>query len=194
MEGALAGSPDDPELVRTLAGFYLDRSDRDNRLGKALALAEKAVALAPDDERAWLQFGQCLAQRNELGRAARCLEHVIDLEPGYGPGYLELARVYARMGDKESNAEMLGLYQKYVKFEQRHDTLQTRARGPKATVSDIEAFAELLLEAGDLGRATSEYERIMARTPADKAVRARLKRLYARLGRTEQLLALESEP
>ncbi|MFM7320139.1 MAG: tetratricopeptide repeat protein, partial [Armatimonadota bacterium] len=194
METALAASPDDPELVRTLAGFYLDRADRDDRLRKALALSEKAVALAPDDERAWLQFGQCLAQWNELGRAARCLEHVIDLEPGYGPGYLELARVYARMGDKDSNAEMLALYQKYVKFEQRHDTLQTRARGPKASIADIEAFAELLLEAGDLGRATSEYERIMARTPSDKAVRSRLKRLYARLGRTEQLLALESAP
>ena len=127
-------------------------------------------------------------------RAARCLEHVIDLEPGYGPGYLELARVYARMGDKESNAEMLGLYQKYVRFEQRHDTLQTRARGPKASIADIKAFAELLLEAGDLGRATTEYERIMSRTSTDKEVRARLKRLYARLGRTEQLLALESEP
>ena len=194
MEDAIAAAPNDPELVRTLAGFYLDRADMGDRLGKALSLSERAVALAPQDERAWLQLGQCYGKAGELAKAAQCLEHVIDLEPGYGPGYLELSRVYARIGDKDGSAEMMGLYRKYVAFEQRHDTMETRARSPKASIRDIRDYAELLIEAGDLSGAASQYERIMSKNAKDKPTRATLKQLYARLGRTEQLAALESEP
>lgn len=194
MEAALASAPNDPELLRRLGDFYLDRRDSGDRLSRGIGLIERAVAASPQDEQAWLLLGQGYAARNELARAALCLEHVIDLEPGYGPGYLELARVYARMGKSDDNKEMMQLYSKYVAFEQRHETLQTRARGPKAPTKDIQAYAEELLTTGDLGGATREYERVLRREPADKATRAMLKRLYARLGNTEQLMALEEAP
>lgn len=193
MEAALAVAPDDPELVRTLGGFYLDRADRGERLAKATTLSEKAVRLTPDDEQAWLQLGQCHAARGDLARAAACLEHVVDLEPGFGPGYLELARVYARIGDRDGNKEMMRLYARYVAFQQKHETLQTRARSPKASIADIAAFADLLLGAGDFEGATAEYQRIMARTPKDPKVRRTLRQLYLRTGRHEQLLALEGD-
>jgi len=193
MEDALAVAPDDPELVRTLGGFYLDRVDKGERLAKATRLSEKAVALSPQDEKAWLQLGQCYVAKGDLARAAQCIEHVIDLEPGYGPGYLELSRVYARIGDKDGSNDAMALYRKYVGFEQRHDLMETRARSPKATVVDIRAYAELLIEAGDLSGATSQYERIMSKNPKDKPTRNMLKQLYARLGRTEQLAALEAD-
>ena len=45
---------------------------------------------------------------------------------------------------------------------------------------------------GDLGGATAEYERIIGRNSKDKRTRTMLKQLYGRLGRTEQLLALEA--
>ncbi len=102
--------------------------------------------------------------------------------------------MYARIGDKDGSNEAMGLYRKYVAFEQRHDTLETRARSPKASVPDIRGYAELLIEAGDLSGATSQYERIMSKNPEDKPTRNMLKQLYSRLGRTEQLAALEADP
>ena len=54
------------------------------------------------------------------------------------------------------------------------------------------APVELRLDAGDLGGATAEYERIIGRNSKDKRTRTMLKQLYGRLGRTEQLLALEA--
>lgn len=191
MEEALKVAPDDAQLLRTLGSFYMDRADNPERIKKAVAASEKAVKLAPLDEQAWLQLGQCYLTINQPMKSIQCLEHVIDLEPGYGPGYLELARVYAKLGDKESNQEMMRLYTKYVSFEQKHDTLQTRARGPKAKSSDIQAFADFLLNAGDLIQAVNEYERILTRNGDDKRARTILKQLYARLGNTEELIALQ---
>ena len=192
LEAALIVAPEDPTLLKTLGSLYQDRSDNPERIRKSLELTERAVKFAPQDELAWLQLGQCYLTNNEAAKAVQCLEHVIDLEPGYGPGYLELARVYAKVGDKESNQQMMQLYTKYVSFEQKHDTLRTRARGPKAKSEDIQAYGDFLLDAGDLGGATSEYERIIGRNSKDKRTRTLLKQLYGRLGRTEQLLALEA--
>ena len=87
---------------------------------------------------------------------------------------------------------MMQLYTKYVSFEQNHDTLRTRARGPKAKTEDIRAYGDFLLDAGDLGGATAEYERIIGRNSKDKRTRTMLKQLYGRSGRTEPLLALEA--
>jgi tetratricopeptide (TPR) repeat protein len=192
LEAALVVAPEDPTLLKTLGSLYQDRADNPERMRKALELTERAVKFAPQDELAWLQLGQCYLANNEAAKAVQCLEHVIDLEPGYGPGYLELARVYAKVGDKESNQQMMQLYTKYVSFEQNHDTLRTRARGPKAKTEDIRAYGDFLLDAGDLGGATAEYERIIGRNSKDKRTRTMLKQLYGRLGRTEQLLALEA--
>ena len=192
LEAALVVAPEDPTLLKTLGSLYQDRSDNPERIRKSLELTERAVKFAPQDELAWLQLGQCYLTNNEAAKAVQCLEHVIDLEPGYGPGYLELARVYAKVGDKESNQQMMQLYTKYVSFEQKHDTLRTRARGPKAKTEDIRAYGDFLLDAGDLGGATAEYERIIGRNSKDKRTRTMLKQLYGRLGRTEQLLALEA--
>jgi predicted Zn-dependent protease len=151
------------------------------------------VAQAPQEEQAWLVLGQCYTAKNQLAHAAAALEHVIDLEPGYGPGYLELARVYAKQGNAQGNQQMMKLYSKYVGFEQKHQTLLTRARGPKAKTADIIAFAEHLLTMGDIQGATGEFERAFRRNTKDAKLHDTLKRLYARLGYKDRLLALEGK-
>lgn len=192
MEKALQTQSDDPELVRRLAGFYLERSALGERLQKATQLAEKATQLAPQDEQAWLLLGQCYAARNELAQAAACFEHVIDLEAGYGPGYLELARVYAKQGNAEGNRQMMQLYSRYVALLQKHETFKTRARSPKATYEDMVNYARILLAAGDLEGAMGELERALRKKPDSTKVKQVLKRLYVRLGHSEQLLSLEA--
>jgi tetratricopeptide (TPR) repeat protein len=196
MEDALQALPSEDSqrlgLMQKLSEFYLDRRDQGDRLAKAIPLAEQVANLTPQDEQAWLVLGQCYAAQNQLTRAAIALEHVIDLEPGYGPGYLELARVYAKQGNTQGNQQMMKLYSKFVGFEQKHQTLQTRSRGPKAKTEDILAFGEFLITAGDLEGATGEFERVFRRDSKNPQAREALKQLYSRLGYTDRLLSLEA--
>jgi tetratricopeptide (TPR) repeat protein len=175
------------ELMQQLIDFYMDRREIGNRLDKATKLAEKVVRLSPQDEKAWLALGQCYAANNQLAFAATCLEHVIDIEPGSGPSYQELARVYAKQGKTEASQQMMQLYSKYVGFEQKRQTLQTRARGEKARLEDIIAYADLLLTVGDLETAASEFERALQRSPKDNSLKKTLESLYVRLGYTNRL-------
>lgn len=181
------------ELMQQLIDIYMDRRELDNRLEKAIKLAEKVVLLSPRDDKAWLVLGQCYFAKNQLSFAATCLEHVIDIEPGNGPGYQELARVYAKQGNTQSSQKMMQFYRKYVGFEQNRQTLQTRARGEKAQTEDIVAYAEFLLSAGDLESAVSEFERAIRRNSKDNALKESLKSLYVRLGYMDRLSSLESK-
>lgn len=189
---ALELEPENVEYAKGLAALYFARNSVGGRLDKATALYEKVVAKAADQDDVWMALGQCYAAKNQLARAARCLEHVIDLESGNGPAYLELGRVYARSGNKAGSQEMLKLYQKYVSFEQKRLTLQTRARRTDATPAQVLEYADLLLNMGNTIDAIAQYERAYALDTKDASLRNTLRILYKRTGMTQKLAGLEN--
>ena len=194
LERAVTLQPENAQFVQSLADIYLKRSSVGDRLSKATALAERAASLAPDNHEAWMTLGQCYASANRLGEAARCIEHAIDLEAGNGPAYLELSRVYARLGNVEASQGVMKQYQKYVVFEQKRQTLRTRAQRKTATSAEIVEYADLLLNMRDFSGALSQYENAYALNPKDKAVRKTLQTLYRRLNLTAKLAALDAAP
>lgn len=191
MEKLVALEPENANYAKDLAGLYFARNSVGGRLEKATALYEKAVAKLPDQEDIWLALGQCYAAKNQLGKAARCIEHAIDLESGNGPAYNLLGQIYARAGNVAGSQEMLKLYQKYVAFEQKRQTLQTRARRSDATPAQLIEFADLLLNMGATSDALTQYEKAYALNTKDTELRNTLRILYRRLGMTQKLESLE---
>jgi tetratricopeptide (TPR) repeat protein len=158
LERAIFLEPRNATFKITLAEEYLLRSSSGNNLDKAMLLIDQAIVLDNENDKAWLIRGQCYAAKNRLAEAVQAIEHVIDLEPGNGPAYLEISRVYARMGNASKSQENMQTYQRYVKFEQEKQTLKTRARRNGATATDITAYADLLVNAGYIGEAVKQYK------------------------------------
>jgi len=186
LEQALQKQPRDPQLHRQLAEIYFERRTIGDRLKRAISGWETAIVLDPDQETDWQQLGRAYLAAGEMGKAARYLEHAVDWEPGYGPAYLELGRAYARLGDKASSKNTLGLYAKFVAYDQQRQTLRTRARRERATVEDLIAYGDFLRKTGFTSDAVTQYEMAMSLRPKDEGLRAKLATLYSRLGMTDK--------
>jgi tetratricopeptide (TPR) repeat protein len=181
LESAIQLKPENATFLLELAKMYMKRSSIGDRLSKATKLARQVTSLSPDDESAWLILGQCYAGQNNLGQAAQCIEHAIDLEAGNGPAYLELSRVYARAGNTMSSQEAMKQYQKYATFEQNRQTLRTKARRPHATIEDMVAYANISINLGDTQEAMTYYENAYLANPQDKKLLNTLRILYKQL-------------
>lgn len=68
----------------------------------ALAHAEKANALRPDQPAFMDTMAMILAERNQLGKALELEKRAVALQPQYAPFRLNLARLYIQSGDKAS--------------------------------------------------------------------------------------------
>ncbi|MGC4044119.1 MAG: tetratricopeptide repeat protein [Armatimonas sp.] len=110
--------PRNVEGMRRLASEYFRTRSIGDHLEQASELARKIVSMTQDEPDDWFLLGQIYAAQNQLPRAIYCFEHTIDLEPGFGPVYLELGRAQARNGNSNASKEMMALYQKYVVAEQ----------------------------------------------------------------------------
>ncbi len=186
MEQALQKQPRNPQFHRQLADVYFARRTVGDRLKRAIARWESAIALDPSKETDWQQLGQAYLADGQTGKAVRFLEHAVDLEPGYGPAYLELSRTYASLGDKTSSKYILGLYAKFVAYDQQRQTLRTRARRAQASVEDLVSYGDFLRKTGFAADAVTQYEMAMALRPKDPHLRANLSALYSRLGMTDR--------
>ena len=190
LEIAVKLEPKNPTYLVELAALYLKTSSIGDHLSRATELATDAVKFAPDDEASWRTLGQCYAIKNELARAAMCFEHAIDLEAGRGPTYLELGRVYARMGDQDASKEMIQLYQKYVAAEQKRSAIELRAQRKDATVADLTAYGDLQLNLGDSAEALRAFEQAYLIAPKNPALKTTLTQLYQRLNLPDRLESL----
>ena len=68
----------------------------------ALAHAEKANALRPDQPAFMDTMAMILAERNQLGKALEIEKRAVGLQPQHAPFRLNLARLYIQSGDKAS--------------------------------------------------------------------------------------------
>ncbi len=173
--------PKSIDAMRTLADHYFKRRAVGDNLNKASELAQKVVALTQEESDDWFLLGQIYAAQNKLPQAIYCFEHTIDLEPGFGPVYLELSRAQARNGNSSASKEMMGLYQRYVAAEQERQTLLTRVRRSDATAKDFVAYGNLLIRIGDTSEALRQYEKALLKDKKDENIKSALHYLYTRL-------------
>ena len=183
--------PQNATFLIGLAGFYLKKSSEGDNLTQATQLALKATQLAPGEELTWRTLGQCYALTGQLPLAAQCFEHCIDLEPGRGNTYLELSRVYARMGNPDGAKEMMRLNQKFVAFEQERQAVELRARQKGASAADLMAYGDLELNLGDSAESVKAYERALTLSPKDPTIKTTLTQLYQRLNLPDRLARLQ---
>jgi tetratricopeptide (TPR) repeat protein len=179
LEAAAAGDPQNASVHTELGNLYLERRSSPERLKKAVAEFEQTVRIDPKNAAAYQKLGIACAAANDLGHAAAYLEHAIDLEPGYGPSYEELGRVYAKMGDKSGSDMLLSLYRRYVRYDETLKNLSAKADQNKSDPGAQLELADLLVRTGDYGGALDRYALALQLKPKDAAIRRKYDRVVA---------------
>ncbi|EYF02788.1 tetratricopeptide repeat protein [Chondromyces apiculatus] len=95
-EKALGRDGDYEPLFRAQARCALHRGQEE----KALGFAERAVALDPEQEAAWLLLAELLEKRGRVVEAQRVLRGWLRERPGSVEGWMQLAGLSRRAGDE----------------------------------------------------------------------------------------------
>ncbi len=119
--------------------------------------------------------------KEDWTRAARNLEHALDLLPGDGATYQELGRVYAHLGDKAGSEQMFALYRKYVDYDLKRQTLLTRSRAARKDPAAQIAVGQFMEQAGDYSGAITYYRLAQTLRPGDGALQAKMRHLETAL-------------
>ena len=192
MTAAVAADPQSSELHSELGSLYYERRTLGDRLTKAIAEFEIAVKLNPKEAIGFQHLGVAFSAKNDFHRAALNLEHSVDLQPGHGPTYQELGRVYAKQGDKENSAKMFALYKKYVNYDLELKSLQARADANLKNSEAQIAYASLLAKSGDYPSALERYLIALSVDPNDDKTRTKVQRIYNILGQTDDPVSAAS--
>lgn len=97
-----ARGPRAAEALRRLADIYAWQGDTPS----ALAVYEKLVALAPDDQEVLVRAGGVAKEAGALDQAARWLEQALRLDPEHRLAAEALGEVYVRRGEQQRALEM----------------------------------------------------------------------------------------
>lgn len=182
---AVAAQPKEKEYHRSLSKIYLDRRDMGDRLRLAVREAEEVVKLSAGEARDYHRLGVAYTASKDYPGAVTALQHAIDLQPGYGPAYLDLAQLSQRMGNRERSTELFQLYRNFQTFDLQKQTLLTRARANRKDASAQAGLADFYVRARDFAQAAAYYERAVRLSPANGLYREELARTYSLLGRTD---------
>jgi tetratricopeptide (TPR) repeat protein len=85
IEAALDRAPNDPEIWKTVARFYLSRNLTER--GYPQDAAQAAVALAPEDPEAHALLGWSHLAEDEIGAALAALEQAVALNPAFAEAH-----------------------------------------------------------------------------------------------------------
>jgi Flp pilus assembly protein TadD len=83
----------------------------------AEALLEKAVAINPKLDEAYLQLGMVHSARRDFGQAIRDYKKAVDVNPRLGEAHRELGMIYQRTGEKAKAQQEFAAYQEIEKAE-----------------------------------------------------------------------------
>jgi len=168
----------DPGLAVAYAGLSLIHSvryanqwddDREDHLAEALQFARKAVEMDESEPRAHNALAVALLWSKELDGAERAARCMMELDPNFSGGYLELGNVYHFKGRHD---EAVTFYRQAHKLDPQFDlTLQFLGRA--------------LLAAGHFDEAEAAFKRRLALAPRSDMTRFYLASLYGRTGRQE---------
>ena len=174
-----------------------------DRLPRAIAQLERAVALAPDDPAGFIALGSAYEAAGRDAEALVALRHAIDLAPGAGTPYLAAGRLARRLGQPEEGRELLAMYRRYRQAEQELESLKAAVAGRPGDAAARLALADYYFTARDFSRAAAEYERALIQSnlplsPGGRpAARRHLAFAYEQLARREEAavqLALAERP
>jgi tetratricopeptide (TPR) repeat protein len=84
---------------------------------RAETLLEKAVAIDPKFDEAYLQLGMVHSAEEDFEQAIRDYRKAIDVNPRLGEAHRELGMIYQRTGDKAKAQQEFGAYQEIEKAE-----------------------------------------------------------------------------
>lgn len=177
LEQAVLGDPKNGDYHTQLGNLYFQRRVISGRLQKAIDQFYQAVRIDSQEASGYQQLGIAYSAANDYAHASFYLEHAIDLQPGYGPSYQELGRVYAGMGDKESSEKMLSLYRKYVVYDLKLKTLAAKADQNKNDSTAQIELADMLASTGDYPTALQRYSMALQLKPGDIAIRKKYNRV-----------------
>lgn len=185
LEAAVASEPGNSDYWSDLGAVYLQRRTLGDRAAKAIAAYQKVVRLAPKDASSFQNLGIAYVAAGDYGHAAPNLEHAIDLQPGYGPAYQELGRVYAKIGDREASEKMLALYREYVLYDLKLKTLQAKADQNKKDPNAQVELADMLTKNGDLTGALDRYQAALQLRPGDSGIQRKYDRVLESITHTK---------
>ncbi len=105
---AAVAAPDDFQVQYSYAMDLLSRGHDLETLQKARAALQRAVAIQPNNARAWGQLGYTYSfDKTFPPEAVTALETAHRLQPADGPGAYNLVLAYARTGEREKAAQVI---------------------------------------------------------------------------------------
>ena len=143
-------------------------------LSEAMGLLESVVRTAPENVAARLIYAKCQERLGSLDAAEEQLSAAAALAPEDPWIKMESARLAQRRGRPDDARRKLD------------EVLTTEGLAPE----QLEKAAFLLASQGDVGRSADLLERLNTSPSANQDSRFLLAQLYARLGKTDQALAL----
>ncbi|MBO6575872.1 MAG: tetratricopeptide repeat protein [Rhodothermales bacterium] len=157
-----------------------------------------------EDRGWWNDYGIALLRQGDLKSAEQAFRRVVELDPGYADGWVNLARVYVAEGDLEPAAEVLaealavrpefhkalyfrGLYWKALGEYQnaRADLTSVAERFPKDRVVQNQLGRVNYLDS-ELEQAVEAFERVLRIDPEDLMAHYNLMLVYRALGNAER--------
>ena len=182
----LKHDPHNPALHIRLAETYFLRPQL---LGSA-ALAEKHYQLAipnnPSAATAHARLGELAQRHNDMVLARRHFEHALRLEPAETSALYAMARLEARVGNRERSEEWTRRLQTARKKEGEMAAMRAKAQAqPQDAALACEA-ARLGLDRGLVTEAERQIERAVRWNPEHREARELRASLYQRQGRAEE--------
>jgi len=186
LKKAIGLQPDIPGYRASLGTLYMERRSEGGRLDKAIEEFKALNRLDPNEPVGYQQLGIAYAAKGDLHRASHALEHTLDLQPGDGSTYQELAKVYSRMGNKTASEQMFALYKKYLTFDLQQKSLMTQSRERTQDPTAQAAVGEFLEQSGNYADALQYYRLANSLHPGDPAIKAKIQRMSTQLGLTTE--------
>lgn len=183
--------PDDPWLDELLADCYdpyrlsltAGTIARNGKPAEAVALLERAIAIAPEDVSARFQLGTLLVEQGNLAGAREQLERCTTLSPDFSDGWVQLSALQAKQGEAAAAERTLA------------EGLQ---RCPQSPGLHLMA-ARNLRQAGRLGESIAEFRTSIRLRPNEPDAYIELGNLFVSQGREAEAVdlfrrALDVEP